>query len=228
MKFEDIPLGAKIQITVTNGGDMEAKFTSRVMRVGNGGALAIPFMHKGVRVNFAGQNIRIHMEVPDINGSNWTFKGCNVSLVRKDGLIYHKITSKMREGIENRRGERRTFVWVPASFFVEGHPDVINTTLKDISPNGFAFIVEARKRISIQTGRNVSCTITEKDGNQVHMKGKVIRREMVDNNILYGCRCGESNPEVLDYIKRVTAKQELENRDNDNTGFGEKPKEKKR
>ena len=107
MNYTDIPLGVKVQICVSNGSDMQAKFISRVMKTGEKSLLVIPFMHKGVRGNFNGQNIRINMEVPDGEGNNWTFKNCKIDIVKKNGLLYHRILTPMTEGIENRRGERR-------------------------------------------------------------------------------------------------------------------------
>ena len=69
MNYADIPMGVRVQISVTNGGDTQAKFISRVMKTGNKSLLVIPFMHKGVRVNFAGTGVQIHMEVPDGEGN---------------------------------------------------------------------------------------------------------------------------------------------------------------
>ena len=89
MNYTDIPLGVKEQICVSDGSDMQAKFISRVMKTGDKSLLVIPFMHKGVRVNFNGQNIHINMEVPDGEGNNWTFKNCKIDTIKKNGLIYH-------------------------------------------------------------------------------------------------------------------------------------------
>ena len=52
MNYADIPMGVKVQISVSNGGDTQAKFISRVMKTGDRSILVIPFMHKGLRVNF--------------------------------------------------------------------------------------------------------------------------------------------------------------------------------
>ncbi len=221
MNFGEIPMGTKVQVVVTNGGDTQAKFLSRVMRAGEKTILVIPFMHKGLRVNFRGEKVRIHMEVADAKGDIWTFKGCQIDLIRKNGLVYHRVTTKMREGIENRRGERRTFVWQPAVFAIEGHAEQLFTTLKDLSPSGFGFVVDVKKRMNIPNGKTVTCTINEKDGNIITIRGKVIRREKMDDYVLYGCRCGESNPAILDYIRRVRLRNEAEQRENDNEGFGE-------
>ncbi len=65
MNFSEISVGTKIQITVDNGGDMQAKFVSRVMKTGERSLLVIPFMHKGVRVNFESESVRIHLQAPD-------------------------------------------------------------------------------------------------------------------------------------------------------------------
>ena len=215
MNFSDISVGTKIQITVNNGGDMQAKFVSRVMKTGDRSVLVIPFMHKGVRVNFDGENVRVHLLAPDAQGSNWTFKNCHITTVRKDGLVYHKITTTMLVGIENRRGEKRTYVWQPAVFNVEGIVDQIFTTLKDVSPSGFAFVMEPRKRVALQIGMNVSCTLNEKNGNVIHMRGKIIRKEKSDQYILYGCRSAEQNPEILDYLKRLAGQRD----ENDNEQY---------
>ncbi|MBR5420933.1 MAG: PilZ domain-containing protein [Lachnospiraceae bacterium] len=211
MNSSEIPMGVKVQICVTNGGDTQAKFISRVMKTGDKSLLVIPFMHKGVRVNFAGTGVQIHMEVPDGEGNNWTFKNCKIDTVKKNGLLYHRILTPMSEAIENRRGERRTYVWQPAIFTIEGITDQIFTTLKDVSPSGFAFVLDARKRLAITTGKTVSCTINEKDGNAVHMRGKVIRREKMDQYVLYGCRCSEKNEEVIAYIDKINGKKGAEN-----------------
>ncbi len=220
MNYNDIPLGVKVQICVSNGSDMQAKFISRVMRTGEKSLLVIPFMHKGVRVNFNGQNIRINMEVPDGEGNNWTFKNCKIDTVKKNGLIYHRILTPMTEGIENRRGERRTYVWQPAIFTIEGITEQVFTTLKDVSPSGFAFVVDPKKRLPISIGKNVACTINEKDGTTIHIRGKVIRKEKMDQYMLYGCRCGEQNQEVLDYIDRLISKEKQSNSVNDNGNYG--------
>ncbi len=210
-------MGVKVQICVSNGGEMQAKFISRVMKSGEKSLLVIPFMHRGMRVNFGGSGVQIHMEVPDGEGNNWTFKNCKIDTVKKDGLIYHRIISPMSEGIENRRGEHRTYVWQPAIFTIEGVSDQIFSTLKDVSPTGFAFVLDAKKRLNILNGKSVSCTINEKGGNVVHMRGKVIRREKMDQYVLYACRCGEKNQEVLDYIARLT-KENPEREENPENG----------
>ena len=44
MNYNDIPLGVKVQICVSNGSDMQAKFISRVMKTGDKSLLVIPFM----------------------------------------------------------------------------------------------------------------------------------------------------------------------------------------
>ena len=70
---------------------------------------------------------------------------------------------------------------------------------------------------NILNGKSVSCTINEKGGNVVHMRGKVIRREKMDQYVLYACRCGEKNQEVLDYIARLT-KENPEREENPENG----------
>ena len=215
MNFSEISVGTKIQITVDNGGDMQAKFVSRVMKTGERSLLVIPFMHKGVRVNFESESVRIHLQAPDAQGSSWTFKNCRISTIRKDGLAYHKISTTMVSGIENRRGEKRTYIWQPAVFSVEGVVDQIFTTLKDVSPSGFSFVMDPKKRIPLQIGLEVKCNLNEKNGNVIHLKGKIIRKEKQDQYTLYGCRSSDKNPEILDYLKRLAGERD----ENDNEQY---------
>ena len=215
MNFSDISVGTKIQITVNNGGDMQAKFVSRVMKTGDRSVLVIPFMHKGVRVNFDGENVRVHLLAPDAQGSNWTFKNCHITTVRKDGLVYHKITTTMLVGIENRRGEKRTYVWQPAVFSIEGVVNQVFTTLKDVSPSGFAFVMDPKKRVQITMGTGVTCTFNDRGGQQIRMKGKIIRKERTDQYVLYGCRSPEQNQEIMEYLTRLSLKRD----ENDNEQY---------
>ena len=62
---------------------------------------------------------------------------------------------------------------------------------------------------------NVSCTLNEKNGNVIHMRGKIIRKEKSDQYILYGCRSAEQNPEIMDYLKRLAGQRD----ENDNEQY---------
>ena len=52
----------------------------------------------------------------------------------------------------------------------------------------------------------------------VHLRGKVIRRERMDQYILYGCRSGEKNQEVMDYIERLDKNNPDRENDSENGG----------
>lgn len=206
MDFEQIPAGARITATVTNGGEMQARFISRVIKNLGNGILVIPFMHKGKRVCFKGKSTHIHIDIQLKTGETWTFKSCMIESVRKDGYIFHRVTSKMVKGIENRRGEHRCYIWEPAMFRIEGLAEPINTMMKDISISGFGFLLDEKKNLELMPGVAVNATLRDHKGNLMHIKGKIIRKEKVDHHVLYGCRCGEPNPQVAEYVKYIEEK----------------------
>lgn len=206
MDFEEIPAGAKIIMNISNDGEMQAKFISKAIRNNGSGILVLPFMHKGRRVNFNGRNIHIHMDVQLKTGETFTFKGCQILTVRKDGLIFHKVISSMTKGIENRRGEHRCYVGETAYFTMDALPDQISATLRDISNSGFGFTIDRKKNINLMPGVMVTCTFKNHMGKFIQMQGKIIRKEKMERHILYGCRCMEPNEEVEEYVKQIEEK----------------------
>lgn len=206
MDFEEIPVGAKITMNISNDGEMQAKFISRAIKNTGSAILVIPFMHKGKRVNFNGKNIHIHMDVQLKTGETFTFKGCQITSVRKDGLIFHKVISSMTKGIENRRGEHRCYVGETAYFVIEGLADQITAALKDVSNSGFGFTTDRKKNIELMPGVMVTCTFKNHQGKFIQMRGKIIRREKLARHTLYGCRCTEPNAEVEEFVKQLEEK----------------------
>lgn len=202
MEFQEIPVRSKVVITVTNGSDVQAKFMSKVMKNGETFLLVIPFMHNGARIKFEGKKINIHMEVRGQDGLLWTFRNCRIGIVRKNGLLYHRIESGMKKGIENRRGGRRFYVWEPATFQIEGMDKPTICHLKDIGEEGFSFAMDLRNQ-ELLDGIKVSCFFKDRSGAEVSMTGKIVRREKVDRYIVYGCHVTEPDENLSRFIKRL-------------------------
>ena len=206
MEFDEIPAGSKIIMNISNGGEMQARFLSKVIKNTGSGILVIPFVHKGKRVNFIGSNVQIHMDAQLKTGETYTFKSCKIITVRKDGLLFHKITSSMKNGIENRREEHRCYVGEHELFSFETVPDQITTTLRDVSSSGFSFTLSRGRGIDLMPGVVVTCSFKDHKGKVIQIQGKVIRTERMDDYILYGCRCAEPNAEVSEYVKYIEDK----------------------
>ena len=206
MQFDEIPAGAKIVMNVSNRDKMQAKFISRVIKNLGSGILVFPLMHKGRRVNFKGDNVFLHMDVQLKTGESYTFKSCQVVSVRKDGLIFHKISSSMTKGIENRRGEYRCYIGEPAMFNIEGLPDPVSATLKDISASGFGFMLERKIGVELMPGVMVTCSFTDNKGNPLKSHGKIVRKEKMNDFVMYGCRSSEQDPEIAEYVKQLEEK----------------------
>lgn len=206
MLFSEITMRTKIIIIVTNGSDMQARFVSKVMRNLENNLLAIPFKYKGMRINFQGKDVKIHMEVRDDNGQLWTFRNCKIGTVKKDGLVYHRIVSGMTKGIENRRGGRRFHLWEPATFEVDGVQNTIFTNIRDIGPEGFSFVIDVKKKLGIKEGANVKATIKGREGEELIMQGLIVRTEPMEKYTIYGCKMDNPSEEVTKYVKYLEKK----------------------
>lgn len=206
MNFDEIAPRTKIVISVTNGSDLQAKFMSKVIKNNGRHLLVIPFQHKGMRINFDGKNMKIHLEVRDSSGVMWNFKNCHISSVKKDGLNYHKIESGMTKGIENRRGGRRFYIWEQAMFNLEGVENPVFTFLKDVGGDGFAFVIEHKKKLELKEGKKVICTTKDRDGKEMIIHGMIVRKEWLDKYMVYGCRIEEKTEQIENYIKWLERK----------------------
>lgn len=206
MQFSEIESRSRIIVIVTNGSDMQARFMTKVMRNNGDHLLAIPFRHKGLRINFEGKDVKIHMEVRDNAGTLWSFRGCRISAVKKDGLIYHKIVSGMSNGIENRRGGRRFHLWESGIFRISSLADPLFTNMKDIGPEGFSFVVDHKKKAEIKEGDQVEASIKNKDGDEMIVKGIIVRTEKMEKYMIYGCKMDSPSEAVLKFIKYLERK----------------------
>lgn len=206
MDFAEIESKSKIVIIVTNGSDLQARFITKVMKNMGTYLLVIPFRHKGLRINFNGKNVKIHMEVRDPSGLLWSFRSCHIFTTKKDGLIYHKIVSGMTKGIENRRGGRRFHLWEPGVFHISSLVDPVFTNMKDIGPVGFSFVVDPKKKAGIKEGDSVRAIIKNKDGEELTLEGIIVRTEVMEKYTIYGCKMDNPDEDVQRYIKYLEKK----------------------
>ena len=206
MQFSEIEVRNKVVITVTNGGDMQARFVSQVMKNGGSYILTIPFKHKGVRINFEGRNVRIHMEVRDGNGMLWTFRNCKIEAIMKNGLIYHKMSCSMMNGIENRRGGRRFYIWESVVVHSPELENSLFTKMKDIGPIGFSFVIDNKKNIELKEGIPVNCTIKNNEGEELELEGMIVRHEVMEKYVVYGCKMENPSDKVLAYVRYLERK----------------------
>lgn len=206
MDFNEIEPRSKIVIIVTNGSDLQARFMTKVMRNMGTYLLAIPFKHKGLRINFKGKNVKIHMEVRDSEGALWSFRSCHISTAKKDGLVYHRIDSGMVHGIENRRGGRRFHLWEPGIFHISSLVDPLFTTMKDVGPVGFSFVVDSKKKASVKEGDMVEAHIKNKDGEELILEGIMVRTEVLEKYTIYGCKMDNPSDAVQRFIKYLEKK----------------------
>lgn len=206
MVFEEIVPRTKIIISASNGTDMQARFMTKVMRNNGEYLMVIPFRHKGMRINFSGQKIKCHLEVRDDQGALWTFKNCRITTIKKDGLVYHKVISPMKNGIENRRDGRRFYVWEAVAVNIDGISNTVFTHLKDVGMTGYSFVIDNKKGQEIKEGTKVVVNLKNKDGYEILLPGMVIRKEKMEKYAVYGCKMDSPPPEYVNFVKMLEKK----------------------
>lgn len=206
MNFAEISQKTKIVINVSNGTDLQARFISKVMKNTGDHILVIPFRHKGQRINFSGPLIKIHMEVRDSAGVLWSFKNCKINSIKKDGLIFHKIVTTMKNGIENRREGRRFYIWEQALVECDGLNDPFIAHVKDVGISGLSFALDLKKPKEIKVGKEYTLSFKDKDGKDMRLSGMILRKETMDRYMVYGCKVEEPPQEYINYVKRLEKK----------------------
>ncbi|MCQ2521193.1 MAG: PilZ domain-containing protein [Lachnospiraceae bacterium] len=209
MNISEILPRTKVIIAVTNGSDMQARFMSQVVRNTGDALLCIPFRHKNKQILFDGDKTRIVLELRNSEGVLHNFKGCRITRVKKDGLVYHKIESSMKNSIENRRGGRRFFIGESCTVSIDGIDNPFFTKLRDLGFDGVAFVLRHDKTKGIREGKKFTLSFRNHEGTEVRVRGVIVRKEWLEQYMIYGCRLEDKDEELDKYVKYLEAKNTL-------------------
>lgn len=209
MQLAEILPRTKIIIAVTNGTNMQARFMSQVVRNTGDALLCIPFKHHHQQILFEGDKTRIILEVRNAEGILYNFKSCKITKIKKNGLVYHKLESSMKNGIENRRGGRRFYITDSCTLQIDDIENPFFTKLRDIGFDGLSFPLKHDRTKGVREGKKFTLSFRNHDGVELRVRGVIVRKEWMEKAMIYGCRVEEKDENYDNYMRYLEVQNTL-------------------
>jgi hypothetical protein len=212
MEIREITPSFKMSITISNQ-QSSMTLNSEIAFVEGSKLYVIPFEHNGVILNFNSNSITISMIAYEEEKTPYLWKIVHIGREVIDGENYHVITSDVNGVKINRRENFRVFLGIDGKATILGKNVPFDAMVKDISESGFAILLDITSEIKINKGEAVMIDFYDKGlDERFNLTGRVVRAEVTEKYVLYGCRLLKDSPLVRRYI----ANKQLENRLNSN------------
>lgn len=198
MQINEIPLGASIEIEVKcNGRTMT--FRSETVNIDNFTVLINPIKVNDKTIGFD-DSCKINL-LYIFEGKVFIWSDIEMTLIKLNGVIYHKIVVTGEGKPYNRRSSFRMYIGEDMSLYMNTPTGstAITVLVKDISETGVAFITKE------DLGIDRTFRLKLKDHNRIiNLSGIIIRKEYLEHldSFLYGCRFNESNATLGYYIEK--------------------------
>ncbi len=212
MEIREITTAYKMSITISNQ-NSNMILNSDIVFIRDGKLYVKPFEYNGVVLNFDSANVNVSMIAYQEEKAPYLWKVVRIGREVLDGIAYHVITSELNGVRINRRENFRVFLGIDGTATVLSNGAKISAMVKDISENGFAILVDTSSEVKINKNELVLAEFYDRGlDQQFALTGRVMRAEVLERAILYGCRLTKPEPAVQRYI----ANKQLEKRVNKN------------
>ena len=205
MVLQELEVGEELELNIKWGG-LKYELKSKVEIVDADSVLINPYTYGGNTVDFSSSSFRgivIDVIAKNHNGKRYMWPSVNVSTVKRFVRSYYLVNTSDYKKLakeSERRNQDRVKIGLRCVLSIYGDDGMYYGIIKDISQGGVAFIPEMDivyegKLIELQFADSVR-------GHefQIRFKIKVVRKDMEDGKILYGCRIVEAQRDALAYL----------------------------
>ena len=210
MDIKELTPSFKMSITISNQ-QSSMTLNSDIAFVEGDKLYVTPFEHNGVILNFNSNAVVISMIAYQEEKTPFLWKIIHIARENIDGVNYHVITSDVAGVKINRRENFRVFIGIDGKATILGKEVPFDVMIKDVSESGFAILVDITSEIKINKNEAVMIDFYDKVVDErFTLTGRVVRAEMAERYVLYGCRLLKDN----DLMRRYIANKQLANRVN--------------
>lgn len=210
MDIKELTPSFKMSITISNQ-QSSMTLNSDIVFVEGDKLYVTPFEHNGVILNFNSNAVVISMIAYQEEKTPFLWKIIHIARENIDGVNYHVITSDVAGVKINRRENFRVFIGIDGKATILGKEVPFDVMIKDVSESGFAILVDITSEIKINKNEAVMIDFYDKVVDErFTLTGRVVRAEMAERYVLYGCRLLKDN----DLMRRYIANKQLANRVN--------------
>ena len=207
MKLGEISLDSSITVTVIKG-DTHIDLQTTPVMVMEDVMYVEPFMYNGSMLSFTAEGLFLDMTVT--KGSDVPFFWKNVRITKEsmNGVPCHAIRTSANGVRLNRRNAFRVHVGIDGIVSELGK-GAQNVLVRDISANGFSFVVNEGAGFDYKPGEQIHINYVDAEYRfTVNAEGRLVRREEVVGGVVYGCKFARLYPQIDNYV----AKKQLKNR----------------
>ncbi len=200
MEIREITPSFKMSITISNQ-QSSMTLNSDIAFVQGDKLYVTPFEHNGIILNFNSGAVAISMIAYQEEKTPFLWKIVNIAREVIDGITYHVITSDVAGVKINRRENFRVFIGIDGKATILGKDVPFDVMVKDISESGFAILLDNTSEVKINKNEAVMIDFYDKDlDERFTLTGRVVRAEVTEKYVLYGCRLLKDNALVRKYI----------------------------
>lgn len=215
MEIRELTTSFKMSITISNQ-QSSMTLNSDIAFVEGDKLYVTPFEHNGVILNFNSNTIVVSMIAYQEEKTPYLWKIVHIARENIDGVSYHVITSDVVGVKINRRENFRVFIGVDGKATILGKDVPFDVMVKDVSESGFAILVDITSEVKINKNEAVMIDFYDKDVDEKFtLAGRVVRAEVTEKYVLYGCRLLKDNGLMRRYIAnkqlahRVNSKKKI-------------------
>lgn len=212
MEIRELDPSFKMSITISNQ-QSQMTLNSEIAFVSGDKLYVTPFEHNGVILNFNSGAVAISMIAYQEEKTPFLWKIVHINRETVDGVNYHVITSEVSGVKINRRENFRVFIGIDGKATILGKDVPFDVMIKDVSESGFAILVDVTSQVKINKNEAVMIDFYDKIiDERFNLTGRVVRAEVTERYVLYGCRLLKDTGIMRKYI----ANKQLANRVNSN------------
>ena len=212
MEIRELDPSFKMSITISNQ-QSQMTLNSEIAFVNGDKLYVTPFEHNGVILNFNSGAVAISMIAYQEEKTPFLWKIVHINRETVDGVNYHVITSEVSGVKINRRENFRVFIGIDGKATILGKDVPFDVMIKDVSESGFAILVDLTSQVKINKNEAVMIDFYDKIiDERFNLTGRVVRAEVTERYVLYGCRLLKDSGIMRKYI----ANKQLANRVNSN------------
>ena len=205
MLLQDLLVGEELILQAKWGG-LSYELNSKVETVESDSILIKTYEYGGHVVDFSAPSFKgivINVYVNNHNGRRYFWPDINLSVIKKSGKNYYKITTsayKVFARESERRVKDRLLIEKSCSVNIHGEDNYYHGIVRDISQVGLAFYCDSIMDID---GKLVRIEFEDTVGGhdfKLEFKVRKVRTDESGEHVLYGCRIAEASKDAMAYI----------------------------
>lgn len=200
MLITDLNVGEKVTLDFRIQ-EQKFEFEVEVLEIGKDYVVLEPIRIQNKVVNLTTKGILINVVRYMEEATPKVWKYVNISMWHFEEKSAYKVKCKYDAVDYNRRGSFRLSMAVEGVAQLGLNRKAVTVMIKDISTTGFSFVLQ--EDLEDYQGRLIRLSFPEdRSGKLIFLVGVIIRKQLVGDKYVYGCKMNVTSTQVSRYINQ--------------------------